>query len=306
MVPDRLNPVAQHYYRACVADVASIKPGNVSTQSDAHGMCAKDFLQSAQVTAEVINRDLPLAAGELGNSILKGAQATMTTVGTNTNLGILLLCFPLAHAAASCDTHQSIPSALKRVLTVANVRDTQMIFDAITAMQPAGLGRRNKHDANLPATADLLTVMRSSAEHDKIAWQYSHNFSDVFDFGIDSLFSKHPDVLDNLDSAQLDRALTKAASNVFMDFLSEYPDTHITRKHGATMAEAVRDEARKKRNLLNSIDQSEERKALLRNFDQTLKARGINPGTSADLTVAVLYAALLGTLPDVGNIGGVH
>ncbi len=37
-----------------------------------------------------------------------------------------------------------------------------------------------------------------------------------------------------------------------------------------------------------------ERRRLALGFDQDLKRRGINPGTSADLTVGSLFAALLG------------
>ncbi len=286
-----LNSIAACYYRACLADIGAIKPGNVSVYSAGHGMQADDFRRSAAVTAQVLNnRELTCTAGELGNSILLGAEATMNAVGCNTNLGILLLCFPLAHAAASCDTDSRISNCLKQVLQVADITDTQMIFDAVRVMQPAGLGRSSQHDVNLPASANLLTVMQASAGKDRIAWQYSHNFSDVLGFGMNSLFSSYGD-----DPVRFDepRKLSSVTSDVFMDFLAEIPDTHIARKHGATMAEAVRDEARKRRNEINIINQPAIKQRLLAEFDDQLKLKGINPGTSADLTVAVIFAAQL-------------
>ncbi len=285
-----LNRIAACYYRACLADIGAIKPGNVSVHSAGHGMQADDFRRSAVATAQVLNRELPCAAGELGKSILLGAEATMNAVGCNTNLGILLLCFPLAHAAASCDTDNRISNCLEQVLQVADITDTQMIFDAVRIMQPAGLGRSSQHDVNLPASANLLTVMQASAGKDRIAWQYGHNFSDVLGFGMNSLFSSYGDSPTRFDEPG---KLSSVTSDVFMDFLAEIPDTHIARKHGATMAEAVRDEARKRRNEINIIDQPVDKQKLLEEFDEELKLKGINPGTSADLTVAVIYAAQL-------------
>jgi triphosphoribosyl-dephospho-CoA synthase len=44
----------------------------------------------------------------------------------------------------------------------------------------------------------------------------------------------------------------------------------------------------------NRVDQARERDLMA--FDRSLKARGLNPGTSADLTVATLFAASLQAL----------
>ncbi len=252
-------------------------------------MQADDFQRSAVVTASVLNRDLPCVPGELGKSIWLGAKATIDEVGCNTNLGILLLCFPLAHAASSCDTNKTISNSLAKVLQIADTTDTQYVFDAVCLMQPAGLGRKNQHDVNQPASAGLQAVMQTSANQDRIAWQYANNFDDIFSFGMQSLFSTYSDARRRFDDIE---KLSVMTSDLFMSFLAEIPDTHIVRKHGATMAEAVRDEARKRRIEINTSDQAVKKK-LLTEFDELLKLRGINPGTSADLTVAVMYAAQL-------------
>lgn len=264
-------------------------------------MQADDFIRSANVTAPLLSTELTRTAGALGKSIYQGAMATMSETGCNTNLGILLLCFPLAHAAASCETSSNIPDSLAKVLQETTVADTQFVFDAIQHMQPAGLGRSNEHDVNSTATADLLTVMHASANQDRIALQYTTNFSDVFGFGMDSLLSATSGTPLKLNDSQVDRSLAAVTTCVFMDFLAEIPDTHISRKHGATMAEAVRDEACNKRNLLKKIEHEAGKTKLLAEFDETLKFRGINPGTSADLTVAVVYAALLEAFQKTGG-----
>ena len=70
-------------------------------------------------------------------------------------------------------------------------------------------------------------------------------------------------------------------------------DSHLVRKHGLETASGVRDEARCIKSMLVA-EGEETRLSLLMEFDRSLKARGLNPGTSADLTVACLFVHLLG------------
>ena len=76
------------------------------------------------------------------------------------------------------------------------------------------------------------------------------------------------------------------------------PDTHIARKFDIRVAEAVRREAVDWRDALAaSADPARLAEDLL-SWDQELKSRGINPGTSADLTVATVFAWRLSRLHD--------
>ncbi len=72
-----------------------------------------------------------------------------------------------------------------------------------------------------------------------------------------------------------------------MAFLAAFPDSHVARKHGLPTALALRDEAAALEARLAGCDEAVRKDALLA-FDASLKARGLNPGTSADLTVACL------------------
>jgi triphosphoribosyl-dephospho-CoA synthase len=82
-------------------------------------------------------------------------------------------------------------------------------------------------------------------------------------------------------------------SGVYLSLLGAFPDSHVERKHGAEVAATVRREARGwARRLLAAADPAGLAPELL-GFDRSLKARGINPGTSADLTVASLFCAAL-------------
>lgn len=286
------DQVAWAYRRACTLDVSAFKPGSVSMQAAGHGMVADDFLHSANATSAVIVRgDL-----SLGAAIRESARVTLEVAACNTNLGILLLCVPLAHAALACETDFDLARHVRIIIAAASIEDSQGVFDAIRLLTPAGLGASEQHDANEPADIELLELMRYGAARDRIAQQYDTGFQDVLVFGKNSCLRA---LQDNSGSCRkIDEAATVA---VYLDFLCEFPDSHIARKHGARMAEVVRDEALTKRELYNSLDASvgsssgsmESREEFLREFDGELKSRGINPGTSADLTVATLFALLL-------------
>jgi triphosphoribosyl-dephospho-CoA synthase len=86
-----------------------------------------------------------------------------------------------------------------------------------------------------------------------------------------------------------------------MDFLAAFADSHIARKHGADMAERVRGEAAALALRLNAAPRREHMTGELADFDTSLKSRGLNPGSSADLTVASLLA-----LACEDMLGGIH
>ena len=70
------------------------------------------------------------------------------------------------------------------------------------------------------------------------------------------------------------------------------------RKQGMTTAQAVQQGAATLLALYNEQSDIQTLTQALLAFDQDLKAQGINPGTSADLTVATLFAIQLQELID--------
>jgi triphosphoribosyl-dephospho-CoA synthase len=76
--------------------------------------------------------------------------------------------------------------------------------------------------------------------------------------------------------------------------MGAFPDTHIFREHGGRAA----DEARQAASVLQArLEQTGEPGSLMQDImilDRRLKELGHNPGTSADLTVATLFAVRLG------------
>src|SRR5262249_25962208 len=95
-----------------------------------------------------------------------------------------------------------------------------------------------------------------------------------------------------------------AITATYLGFLAGFPDSHIVRKYGPAVAEGVRQTANEFATKLNPAwDPSRVTDELLA-WDAALKAQNINPGTSADLTVATLFAHQLATiLPSERNSG---
>jgi triphosphoribosyl-dephospho-CoA synthase len=228
----------------------------------------------------------------VGLRILRAVEATRATVGANTNLGIILLCAPLAAAADS--NLSDLRSALTNVIGALDIEDARLAFRAIALAAPGGLGDSERHDVHKPATVTLAEAMAEAADRDRIAYQFSHQFADILDRGMPWL------------EAALKRWADPkwATLAVYLGFLAEFPDTHIVRKHGVAIAEDVRQTALVFQRRLQSVSQPEGLLADLLAWDGSLKQCGINPGTGADLTVATLFAhRLRGILPSAPNSG---
>ena len=281
---DAPNPVAAAVWRACIEELEAPKPGNVSFGSPGHGMTADHFVASARCTADVLGTP----GLSLGERVLGSIEATHAAVGCNTNLGIVLLCAPLAQAALDADRDRPLRVGLARALEGASVEDTECVFAAIRLAQPAGLGESARHDVRSSAAAPLLSVMREAEHRDRVARQYARCFEDVFDHGLPVLArnrARWPG--------------PQAVVALYLAFLARFKDSHIQRKLGNVAARRVRLEALRLVERLDASESSELDFEVLASFDRSLKSRRINPGTSADLTVATLLAGKL--LDERGN-----
>jgi len=275
---NRSECVAKAFLAACRDELESPKPGNVHVFAPGHRMEAQDFLDSAEAAAPAI------AVGDpgVGARILGAVEATKARVGQNTNLGIVLLCAPLAEAVLR---FPGVPlrEALERALAGLTQEDAGLAFRAIALAGPAGLGSAAEHDVNAPARVTLLEAMRAAAARDRIAFQYANGFDDIFGLGLSELAAAR--------AAGAEPWL--ATLRVYLRFFSAFPDSHIVRKYGSEAAERTRQEAGKFAKEQGDWEDAERVRADSLAFDAALKAGGLNPGTSADLTVATLFAARL-------------
>jgi triphosphoribosyl-dephospho-CoA synthase len=271
--------VKNAFIGACLAELEALKPGNVHVHAPGHGMTVDDFIKSAYAAAPAI------AAPELslGRRIYEAAHATREAVGQNTNLGIILLAAPLAQAALNGAAREALRAGLRKVLAGLDVSDANWAFRAIVLASPGGLGGADRYDVRGEASATLLEAMREASGRDRIARAYVTDYEDIFALGLPWL--------DQARRRWSDPRL--APAYLYMSLLAQIPDTHIARKFGATQAESVCETARMFTDLFDDAEQLDDISPELLDLDSAFKSEGLNPGTTADLTVATLFAEAL-------------
>ncbi|MGZ8257804.1 MAG: triphosphoribosyl-dephospho-CoA synthase [Methylotenera sp.] len=281
LTPEQL---AKAYQWACMTELQAIKPGNVHVFADGHGMTIHDFVKSADATAAVIAKP-NLSVGE---RIFNAVEATQQAVGLNTNLGLILLCAPLIHAASNDNagqvaTKQTLQQNLSATLSELTVNDAFFASKAIVLANPAGLGSIAQYDVHEKPSVTLLEMMRSAQDRDRIAWQYVNAYQDVMEFGL----------------ARYSQAMEKwqnqawSTTALYLGFLARQIDTHVVRKYGEAVATGIMAEAKDVEEAYWATDNPKLVQQKLLDWDKSLKIRNINPGTSADLTVACLLATFL-------------
>lgn len=267
------------YQQACEIELQAFKPGNVSVFSDGHDMTVADFRISAKVSAAPLTEPTYC----LGEKIYHAVKATQDAVGCNTNLGIILLCAPLIQAVASGKQRQSLRQALLEVLQNTTREDADWVFKAISLASPGGLGKVDQQDVGQSASVTLTQAMNLAAERDRIAMQYANCFKDIFDFT----------VLKYNCAFVLSGDSGLSGLTVFAELLARYPDSHIERKYGEQFSDWVAEQMVLLCKALDGAESQLEVLPMLYRMDKDFKAKKINPGTSADMTVATVLVVFL-------------
>lgn len=276
ILADRL---AQSYLHACLAEVEAIKPGNVHIFADGHGMVVEDFIRSGEASMRMI----AMPDFTLGERIYHTVEATWQALAMNTNLGIVLLCAPIVHAVLHAQ-QSTLPNMLAEVLASTSQADAEFMFAAIRLAHPAGLGHSEQHDVNQVADCSLLQAMQFAATRDTIALQYAHAYQEIFEIAL-TCYQQH---------LQRWQRPAWATTAMYLKWLATFNDSHVQRKFGLDVADSVRFQAQAHFAAFTAQENPKIYLPSLLAFDQLLKTQGINPGTSADLTVATLlmYDAL--------------
>ncbi len=159
---------------ACLWEATAPKPGNVYRGADFDDLTYADFVTSAAVIGPILNETPPLGVGA---TVLAAVAATRDAVGTNTNLGMMLLITPLAAAAMD----RPLSEGVAEVLRDLSVEDANQVYAAIRLAQPGGLGRVDNADVNAPEALQitLREAMALAAGRDLVARQYVNDFAEV-------------------------------------------------------------------------------------------------------------------------------
>ncbi len=261
---------------ACIWEVNARKVGNVYPGISFSDCGVVEFILSAAAIRTIFRWPGHSGTGWL---VRRAVEETRAIVGTNTNLGIVLLLAPLVNAIQPGYPFRAVVSAeLERL----SVQDTQQVYEAIRSAKPGGLGDATEQDVRDEPTVTLLEAMKLAADRDMVARQYANGFADVFDFGV-------PAFVDAL--AQFD-CVEAAIIDSQLRWLATYPDSLIARKNGIAVAEDVQRRATTVLQL-GSLATPEGRAAGVA-LDKHLRSDGnkLNPGTTADLITACLFVAL--------------
>ena len=287
MTSEQLSKALSKAYKAaCMGELEALKPGNVHVFSDGHGMDIHDFIKSADASAAVIAQP----DFTVGERILHSVQATQEAVGLNTNLGIILLCAPLIQAEFNLYSAQNsaltLHQSLCLTLSQLSLEDADLTAQAIVLANPAGLGHVEENDVHAKPSVNLFEMMSSAQEKDRIAWQYANQFLDIFDFGLATYTWALEKWANDSNARGQNRAWATTA--LYLGFLARQLDSHVVRKHGVIVAKQFMQEATEIYALFLAAENPKLVQKQLLIWDASLKSRHINPGTSADLTVACL------------------
>lgn len=268
---------------ACIQDIRAFKPGNVSIGFPMHDMDANDFIRSAHAIAAPITE----SGASIGQRIEFSIQATQRVVSCNTNLGIVLLFAPILCALERLGeniTSETLQQALHAVLADSTLEDAKACYRAIRQAAPGGLGHSKDQDVQAEPSLNLLEVMRLAANWDQIGQEYVQDYAGVLSQGVAML----------MQSKDQGEAELWAMTRCYLHFVAQYPDSHVSRRHGLQVAQTIQDEAL---DLLKQWENCCDASIIwphLLEIHERWRQNKINPGTSADLVVtSILMMRLL-------------
>jgi triphosphoribosyl-dephospho-CoA synthase len=265
-------------FLCCLLEATARKPGNVHPARGFEGTHYLDFVLSAVNLDRWLDPTRIRIRG-IGEAVRHAVQESRAVVGQNTNLGIILLLAPMTGARLGFGT---VRDGVVRSLQASTIDDARLVFEAIRLARPGGLGEAPEQDVADEPTVTLLEAMRLAADRDAIARQYATGYADVFELALPTL----------REALRLGRPLEAAIILAHLTLMAERPDTLIARKCGQVVAQ---ESSRRAIGVLasgwpdtpGSVEE-------IRGLDDWLRADGHrrNPGATADLIAAALYAAL--------------
>jgi len=260
---------------ACLVEVTTVKPGNVHRGADFEDATYFDFAASAIVVAPAFDR--AVNAG-VGRTVLDAAIATRSAVGTNTNLGTLLLLAPMAIVPR----HDSLRKGVADVLRTMTAEDARLVYEAIRTAQPGGMGQQAEADVAGEAPDDLLHAMRLASDRDLIARQYVNDFAEIFELVVPTM----------QEGRQRGYSLEKSIVHAHLQLLAKHPDSLIARKCGDETAGQASSMAAGVLASGNPGDEAYERALGDLDFWMRSDHHRRNPGTTADLIAAGIFVVL--------------
>jgi triphosphoribosyl-dephospho-CoA synthase len=256
------------------------KPGNVDRRRDLDELRFEHFLAGAVGAADGL--ELAATGAAVGPAFERAVEGMAAQEGGNTQFGALLLLVPLVRAARA-DLSQPVAESVVEDTTVADAAAFYRSFDHVdvfVADPPADLAPLDvRRGANAISDLEargltLFDVMDRSVPGDDVAREWVTGFERSFEAA---------ERLVAADGPVLDRTAA-----VFLSLLAERADTLVANRRGEAAAAEVTERAAE----LVEQDALRTDREAVEAFADELVGRGINPGTTADVTAAGLFIAL--------------
>jgi triphosphoribosyl-dephospho-CoA synthase len=252
----------------------------VNRHHDFSDTSLEDFLISAIAIGPAFENAGQAGVGEI---ILDAVVRTRRCVRVNTNLGMILLFAPLVKACLGAMDAGAIRRTLIGTLNSLTVEDARLAYSAIRQAQPGGIGKVPQSDVSEEPSITLLQAMILAQERDSIAREYATGYAITFETALPAMEA----------ALSRGRDLSGTIVQVYLTILREVPDSLIARKKGIEAAQMASQLA------AGVLDKggvfTREGQAALAEMDRALRdpEHKLNPGTTADLTAAAIFLALL-------------
>ena len=260
------------------------KPGNVDRHRDLSDLRFEHFLAGAVGARVGLER---AARGDgVGEAFERAVEGMAEQRGGNTQFGCLLLLVPLV-ATTRVESNLDRQSARSTVeaTTVEDAAGFYRSFEHVDVFVDEPPDELEALDVRRGANAiptleergvSLYDVMDASVPGDDVAREWVTGFERSF---------AAADRLAAMDQA---RPATDRVASVFLSLLAARPDTLVEKRHDEAVATEVTERAADlvEEGGLEAVPDRVDA------FADDLVERGINPGTTADITAAGLFIAL--------------
>lgn len=281
------------------------KPGNIDRDHDYENTTFEHFLTSSVAVYPILEK----AAGkdhEIGKYVHEAVLESIAwQKGGNTHFGAFLLLFPLAMAAGRLirNSRELTPENLtEEAFSIVKETDIEDALQIYLSFGPAGVKVRKVDEFDLSdakALEDiknkhmtLYQLMEMSSSYDLIAREWISGFTRCAQCAriLTGEMCGHGKLI-HAGNSRINHVIVYA----FLNMLATGMDTFIETKFDRQTAEEVSAKARRiNYKLEDSGNNMENILPDVYNFDEELLARGINPGSTADIMIGGLFISLLG------------
>ncbi len=262
---------------------ATPKPGNIDRDHNYTDTRFEHFLASAVGVYPILEMAAISEAG-VGKLIYNSVvESSKWQSGGNTHFGAFILLIPLVMAGGQCENKECLEEDVQKIVRETTVDDAVDFYRAFAA---AGVKVKPVADLDLidmdsiekikAQGLTLFDLMEMSASYDMIAEEWINGFEKTFEcsFLIREKITKY--------------GINDAIVLTFMDLLSRNKDTFVRTKFDIKKAEEVSLRAGR---ILQKSDIAGIKKGIC-HFDEELLKEGVNPGSTADIIIAGLFASL--------------